>query len=73
MDCLHYRCGCLGYEEGAGEMREIEVTVDTEEIEKFFFQELIKRGFVPSENEIGEIADIVFEYLVAKKIIDEED
>ena len=53
-------------------MREIEVFIDTEEIAKFFFQELVKRGYVPSEEELEEIADITFEYLVEKSIIDEE-
>jgi len=53
-------------------LREIEVFIDTEEIAKFFFQELVKRGYVPSEEELEEIADITFEYLVEKSIIDEE-
>ncbi|MDQ0214425.1 hypothetical protein J2S13_000821 [Oikeobacillus pervagus] len=53
-------------------MREIEVYIDTEEIAEFFFQELIRRGFVPSEMELDEIADITFDYLLAKCIIDEE-
>lgn len=53
-------------------MREIEVFIDTEEIAEFFFHELIKRGYVPSEEELEEIADITFEYLVDKSIIDEE-
>lgn len=53
-------------------MREIEVFIDTEEIAEFFFLELVKRGFVPSDEEIEEIADITFEYLIDKCIIDEE-
>ncbi len=53
-------------------MREIEVLIDTEEIAEFFFQELLQRGYVPSEEELDEIADITFEYLIAKCIIDEE-
>ncbi|MDE3839261.1 YozD family protein [Bacillus methanolicus] len=53
-------------------MREIEVFIDTEEIAEFFFQELLKRGFVPSKVELEELADITFEYLVEKCIIDEE-
>lgn len=53
-------------------MREIEVFIDTEEIAEFFFHELVKRGYVPSEEELEEIADITFEYLVEKSIIDEE-
>ncbi|MFE7152442.1 YozD family protein, partial [Heyndrickxia sporothermodurans] len=46
--------------------------IDTEEIAEFFFQELIKRGYAPNEEEVEEIADITFDYLIAKSIIDEE-
>ncbi|WML47856.1 YozD family protein [Neobacillus sp. PS3-34] len=53
-------------------MREIEVFIDTEEIAEFFLQQLIKRGYVPSEEELEELADITFEYLLEKCIIDEE-
>jgi YozD-like protein len=53
-------------------MREIEVYIDTEEIAEFFYQELIKRGYAPGEEELEEIADITFDYLIAKCIIDEE-
>jgi hypothetical protein len=54
-------------------LREIEVFIDTEEIAEFFFHELVKRGYVPTEEELEEIADITFEYLVEKSIIDEEE
>ncbi|MCA1054524.1 YozD family protein [Rossellomorea aquimaris] len=53
-------------------MREIEVFIDTEEIAEFFMKELVQRGYVPSEDELEELADITFEYLIAKCIIDEE-
>jgi hypothetical protein len=53
-------------------MREIEVFIDTEEIAEFFFQELLKRGYIPSENELEDLADITFDYLIEKCIIDEE-
>lgn len=53
-------------------MREIEVVIDTEEIANYFFQELTKRGYVPTAEELEEIADITFEYLLDKCIIDEE-
>lgn len=53
-------------------MKEIEVIIDTEEIAEFFYDELIKRGYAPSELEIDELADITFEYLLSKSIIDEE-
>ncbi|MDQ0245423.1 hypothetical protein J2S09_003000 [Bacillus fengqiuensis] len=53
-------------------MKEIEVVIDTEEIAEFFYNELVKRGFVPSEYELEELADITFDYLLEKCIIDEE-
>ncbi|WP_335871690.1 YozD family protein [Bacillus sp. 2205SS5-2] len=53
-------------------MREIEVIIDTEEIAAFFMKELVSRGYVPSEDELDELADITFEYLIDKCIIDEE-
>ncbi|RDI43100.1 YozD family protein [Falsibacillus pallidus] len=54
-------------------MREIEVYIDTEEIAEFFLHQLVKRGFVPTEEELEEIADITFDYLIEKCIIDEEE
>ncbi|GIN21121.1 MAG TPA: YozD family protein [Bacillus bacterium] len=53
-------------------MREIDVFIDTEEIAEFFYQELIKRGFIPTEENTRELADITFEYLLKKDIITEE-
>ncbi|BDG35635.1 YozD family protein [Parageobacillus sp. VR-IP] len=53
-------------------MKEIEVVIDTEEIAEFFFHELIRRGFVPTKTELEELADITFDYLLEKCIIDEE-
>lgn len=53
-------------------MKEIEVVIDTEEMAEFFYRELIRRGFVPSRIELEEIADITFDYLIEKCIIDEE-
>ncbi|MFO1444753.1 YozD family protein [Bacillus sp. Bva_UNVM-123] len=53
-------------------MREIEVYIDTEEIAEFFCHELMRRGYVPGEEELGDLADIMFEYLLNKCIIDEE-
>ena len=47
-------------------MKEIEVIIDTDEIAEFFFQELLKRGYIPSEDEMDDLADITFEYLLEK-------
>ncbi|MBD8068034.1 YozD family protein [Bacillus sp. PS06] len=54
-------------------MKEIEVVIDTEEIAEFFYNELISRGYVPEEGELDDLADITFEYLLEKCIIDEEE
>ena len=53
-------------------MREVEVIIDTDEIAEFFFQELLKRGYAPIEGVLDDLADITFEYLIEKCIIDEE-
>nr|WP_295973043.1 YozD family protein [uncultured Bacillus sp.] len=53
-------------------MKEIEVIIDTDEIAEFFFRELLKRGYVPAEGELDDLADITFDYLLEKSIIDEE-
>jgi YozD-like protein len=53
-------------------VREVEVIIDTDEIAEFFFQELLKRGYAPIEGELDDLADITFEYLIEKCIIDEE-
>lgn len=53
-------------------MKEIEVFINTDEIAEFFFRELVRRGYVPDEEEVEELADITFEYLLEKCIIDEE-
>lgn len=57
---------------GASAVKEIEVIIDTEEIADFFFHELTRRGYVPTEGELDELADIMFDYLIQKCIIDEE-
>lgn len=53
-------------------MGEFEIIVDTDEIKEFFLTELINRGYVPTDDEIAAIADIVFEYMVHKGIIEEQ-
>ncbi|MBU8784948.1 MULTISPECIES: YozD family protein [Bacillus] len=52
-------------------MKEIELMIDTEEIADFFYLELTRRGYIPSEDELFEIADITFDYLLEKCMIDE--
>ncbi|MEH7462616.1 YozD family protein [Bacillus thuringiensis] len=52
-------------------MKEIEVVIDTEEIAEFFYEQLIVRGYVPKREEIEDLADIAFDYLLEKCMIDE--
>lgn len=52
---------------------EFEVHIDTEEIESFLYKNLIARGFVPEEEEIQELADIVFDFLIEKMFISEDE
>ncbi|MFX3623205.1 MAG: YozD family protein [Ectobacillus sp.] len=52
-------------------MKEIEVVIDTEEIAEFFYNQLIRRGYVPEREELEELADITFDYLLEKCMIDE--
>ncbi|MGE6629720.1 YozD family protein [Bacillus sp. NPDC077027] len=54
-------------------MKEADLVIDTEEIAEFFYLELIKRGYIPSELETLELADITFEYLLKKSMIVEEE
>ena len=41
-------------------------------LKSFFLTELINRGYVPADDEIDAITDIVFEYMVHKGIIKEQ-
>ncbi|MDG4656384.1 YozD family protein [Ectobacillus antri] len=52
-------------------MKEIEVVIDTEEIAEFFYKQLVQRGYVPALEEMEELADITFDYLLEKCMIDE--
>lgn len=52
-------------------MKEIEVVIDTEEIAEFFYEQLIARGYVPKREEVEDLADITFDYLLEKCMIDE--
>jgi len=52
-------------------VKEIEVVIDTEEIAEFFYNQLIRRGYVPEPEEMEELADITFDYLLEKCMIDE--
>lgn len=48
-----------------------EVIIDYEEISDFFQKELIKKGFVPTEEEVTGITDIIFDYLLKKCFLED--
>ncbi|MGL4821290.1 MAG: YozD family protein [Bacilli bacterium] len=52
-------------------MNEDHVVIDTEEISSYLYESLIARGYVPSEEEVEDLADIVFDYLIGKCMIKE--
>lgn len=47
------------------------VVIDTKELSEYIYYSLIQRGFAPTEKDCYEIADILFDYLVDKRVIDE--
>jgi hypothetical protein len=51
----------------------LEIMFDTEEIEEFLHNSLIKRGLAPSEEDVETLADIFFDFLIEKGVIDELD
>lgn len=60
------------FTKGGSAMKEMEVVINTGEIADYFFTELIRRGYVPDEDEVQELADIMFDFLIDKRIIDED-
>jgi KaiC/GvpD/RAD55 family RecA-like ATPase len=52
-------------------VKEIEVVIDTEELAEFIYEQLLNRGYVPGDDEVEEVADIVFDYLLTKKVVEE--
>ncbi|MBD1379108.1 YozD family protein [Metabacillus arenae] len=53
-------------------MKEIEISIDTEEIAEFLFDNLIRNGYSPTEDELDVVADIVFDFFIHKGIVQEE-
>lgn len=50
-----------------------EVFINTDEIAEYLFKNLVDRGYLPKDEELEEIADIMFEFLLEKCIIEDED
>lgn len=45
------------------------IVIDTEEIKEFFYRELLSLGYMPTEEEAEDLADICFDYLMEIGII----
>jgi len=52
---------------------ELEIVVDTEEMSHYLFQRLIQEGYVPTEEETAVLANLFFEFLCEKALIEEEE
>jgi DNA-binding phage protein len=50
-----------------------EVQIDTEEIAEYLYTALIDFGLAPTEEEVELIADLMFDFLLAKQLMDEAD
>jgi len=44
--------------------------ISAEEIEKYLFSQLLKRGYASNTKELEELADIFFDYLAEKGVIE---
>lgn len=53
--------------------QEFEIHFSTEEIEKFLWVGLMKLGYVPSDEEVEGLADLVFDYIADKTGAEVED
>lgn len=47
--------------------------VEVDDIEKFFWMQLVKLGYTPSNDEIKDLADICFDYLCSIGVVEEID
>ncbi len=50
-----------------------DVVIDTEEIANYLYTHLAKRGYAPGQEEVEELADIFFDYLIDKEIIEDDE
>lgn len=55
------------------EEREVDVYVSEEDIAKFVWDRLLAKGYVPQSDEILDLAEIFFDYLLDKAIVDFEE
>jgi hypothetical protein len=52
---------------------EVDAVIDTTEIAEYLFTALLDFGLAPTEEECELIADLMFDYLLSKQIMDELD
>jgi hypothetical protein len=50
-----------------------EIVINTVEMGEYILEQLIDKGFIPTDEEINTITDIVFDYLLHKSIVEEVD
>lgn len=48
-----------------------EVYIDGEEIAEFLFKRLVALGYAPNADELFDLSDIVFDFLIHKGIVEE--
>jgi len=61
------------HREEDAEMKEIEITMDTEEIGEFVYKRLVEEGMAPTANEVDILSHIFFDFLIEKSVIREND
>lgn len=53
--------------------KEIEIYIDTEDIGNYLFEKLTRKGKILSEDDLDTLADIFFDYLIDKGVLEEQD
>jgi hypothetical protein len=52
---------------------EYEIVIDMDEMKDFLYNSLIRKGFIPTEHEIEEISETLYDYMVSVGVITEEE
>jgi hypothetical protein len=56
---------------GVNVMEEKEIYIDSLEIANHLWGKLVAKGYTPSADEIFDLADIFFDYLVEKSVVED--
>jgi hypothetical protein len=51
----------------------VDIVFTTEEIADYLFKELVKLGYAPEEDELDDLAEIIFEFILEKVGAEEVD